>query len=43
VAFPEHNYNYVAAIVVAAADHSDEYVIDINTEDDSGDNECVSS
>lgn len=38
-----HNYNYVAAPAVAAADHSDGYVNDFNTEDDSGDNECVCS
>lgn len=41
MAFPEHSYHYVAVTGVAAADHSDEYVIDINTEDDSDDNECV--
>jgi hypothetical protein len=43
VTFPEQNYSNVVAPAVVAADHSDEYVNDINTEDDSGDNECVCS
>ena len=41
--FPEQNYSNVAAPTVVAADHSDGYVTDINTEDDSGNNECVCS
>jgi len=43
VAFTEQNYSNVAAPAVAAADLCDEYVNDINAEDDSGDNECVFS
>jgi hypothetical protein len=41
VSFPEQNYSNVAAPAVVAADHSDEYVNDINNEDDSGDNYSV--